>query len=150
MPLEHLDVSGRPVDQDMGIAAPALVWLALHGYLCLALRHPGTADLHTRPLMEQFVAQLGADLVDRGILLPEELAEIEDLEVRVAGHCEICGCTEDAACPGGCSWDPGWAKQGRSICSQCAATTHAPPPSIITPGDPRWAEPQIHFGGHPS
>lgn len=31
--------------------------------------------------------------------------------------CELCGCTEDDACPGGCAWVPNVA--GRDLCSAC-------------------------------
>lgn len=33
--------------------------------------------------------------------------------------CEGCGCTWDAACEGGCSWNPEHWKQGRAVCSAC-------------------------------
>lgn len=32
-----------------------------------------------------------------------------------AGTCRICGCTDDRACEGGCSW----ANEGHTICSTC-------------------------------
>jgi len=31
--------------------------------------------------------------------------------------CEQCGCTENAACEGGCAWDPGFRKKKRWVCS---------------------------------
>lgn len=32
--------------------------------------------------------------------------------------CEICGCTEDAACqPFGCAWDPDYRRKGRYVCT---------------------------------
>lgn len=34
--------------------------------------------------------------------------------------CEVCGCTEDRACTGGCSWDPEFRKKKRWVCSNCA------------------------------
>lgn len=37
--------------------------------------------------------------------------------------CRVCGCTEDRACPGGCSWVE------KDLCSACAPAAH----SIITP-----------------
>lgn len=39
----------------------------------------------------------------------------KELEVQV-GTCRVCGCTEDAACPGGCSW----ADKTKTLCSRCA------------------------------
>jgi ParB/RepB/Spo0J family partition protein len=35
------------------------------------------------------------------------------------GGCEVCQCTEDNACEGGCSWDPAFLKAGRAVCSSC-------------------------------
>lgn len=40
----------------------------------------------------------------------------EDLDYDV--YCRICGCTEWAPCPGGCSWVPDPALEG-DLCSQC-------------------------------
>lgn len=36
-----------------------------------------------------------------------------------AGVCRLCGCTEERACPGGCSW----ANATRTICSRCMKVT---------------------------
>lgn len=33
----------------------------------------------------------------------------------VRGTCRVCGCTEDAACVGGCCW----ADESETLCSQC-------------------------------
>jgi len=33
--------------------------------------------------------------------------------------CEKCGCTEDAACLGGCSWRTEELLKGRLVCSSC-------------------------------
>ena len=41
-------------------------------------------------------------------------AEI-DRELRLAGVCRVCGCTEDSPCPGGCAW----ADKERTICTTC-------------------------------
>lgn len=35
-------------------------------------------------------------------------------------RCRICGCTDEAACPGGCSWVPDPLMAGE-LCSSCAA-----------------------------
>ena len=35
--------------------------------------------------------------------------------------CEICGCSEQEACEGGCSWSERFLIQGRLICTQCEA-----------------------------
>ncbi|RBY82700.1 hypothetical protein [Blastococcus sp. TF02A-26] len=44
-----------------------------------------------------------------------------ELDVDVAA-CRVCGCTEDAACPGGCWWVPDPEQLGE-LCSQCGATS---------------------------
>lgn len=54
--------------------------MALHGFLCLALRHPGTKDHSCRPAIEGLVKQIGKVLVDLGALSPEQLAEIQKTE----------------------------------------------------------------------
>jgi hypothetical protein len=53
--------------------------------------------------------------------------------------CEVCGCTWDDACPGGCSWDPGFQKQGRAVCSQCTAKASKAKPKKLA-GDVRRAK----------
>jgi hypothetical protein len=55
------------------------VWMAVHGYLCLGLRHPG-AQGSSRAYVEDFARKLGRILVERGILTGAELAEAERLE----------------------------------------------------------------------
>jgi hypothetical protein len=57
--------------------------LAIHGYLCLALRHPevqGTTS--TTELIEPFVEELGQALVELGILTDEQLAAHRQLETE--------------------------------------------------------------------
>lgn len=39
-----------------------------------------------------------------------------------SGQCEVCGCTEDRGCEGGCIW----ANATATLCSQCAQ--HERPP----------------------
>lgn len=34
--------------------------------------------------------------------------------------CELCGCTDDRGCPGGCSWSRIWERDGVDVCSRCA------------------------------
>src|SRR5437879_5601625 len=58
-----------PLDINAGLL------LAIHGYLCLALRHPeiqGTTT--TTELIEPFVGELGQALVGLGLLTDEQLA----------------------------------------------------------------------------
>lgn len=59
-------------------------------------------------------------------LMHDNPKEIEIPESPI--HCDMCGCSEDDACPGGCSWAlPG-------ICSECAHAIGLPPRQD-TPGD---------------
>lgn len=37
--------------------------------------------------------------------------------ILMPGTCSSCGCTDAAACPGGCSW----ADADRTLCSRCAS-----------------------------
>lgn len=41
--------------------------------------------------------------------------------VNTPGQCRWCKCTEDDACPTGCSW----ADRQRTLCSECVALDHA-------------------------
>lgn len=34
----------------------------------------------------------------------------------LSGQCQVCGCTDEEACPGGCIW----ANAGATLCSRCA------------------------------
>src|SRR5574341_1216905 len=76
--------------------------MAIHGYLCLALRHPGFqgAEAHpSRAIAEDFVAAIGDKLVEVGLLTPDELAQAQQVEAEEQPACEVCGCTEVKACP---------------------------------------------------
>ncbi len=59
--------------------ASLLTWTAVHGNLQLALRHPMNLGA-SRPYVEQFVNELGALLVARGMLTAEVLAEAQRRE----------------------------------------------------------------------
>ncbi|HWQ96305.1 MAG TPA: hypothetical protein VN368_02920 [Candidatus Methylomirabilis sp.] len=56
--------------------------MALHGFLCLALRHPGTRDHSCRSAIVQVVKQIGKTLVELGALSPEQLTQIEKIEAE--------------------------------------------------------------------
>ena len=64
---------------DQPIIAERLVWLGVHGALCLALRHP-QFNTATAGMVRQFVHQLGDGLVDWGILTPDELDYLQRTE----------------------------------------------------------------------
>jgi hypothetical protein len=59
--------------------ATGLTWMAVHGNLCLALRHPANSG-PSRKLIENFVRQLGENLVENGVLTAAELAEVQRTE----------------------------------------------------------------------
>lgn len=50
--------------------------------------------------------------------------------------CEVCGCTDDRACEGGCSWvdDPA----GRDVCSQCVERSLGVQRTIQLVGESGW------------
>jgi hypothetical protein len=46
------------------------------------------------------------------------------LTIRIkeeGGRCRLCGCTDEYACPGGCSW----ANQQQTLCSACVPLDRA-------------------------
>ena len=57
-----------------------LVWLGVHGNLCLALRHPQNRGA-SRSIMIDFVKRLGRLLVIYGVVSEEELKRAERLEI---------------------------------------------------------------------
>lgn len=63
------------------VAASLLQWMTVHGYLCLALRHPGATG-PSRNLAVDFVEQLGELLVNGGLLSRTELEEAQQLEFQ--------------------------------------------------------------------
>jgi hypothetical protein len=71
--------------QPIELVIPLGIALAMHGHLCLALRHPGTRDHPLRPAVVRAVRRLGDLLVARGALTATELATIEGDEARAGG-----------------------------------------------------------------
>lgn len=53
------------------------------------------------------------DLDDMGV--DGDLSE-DDEDQALDGVCQVCGCTDEAACPGGCIW----ATPAADLCSRCA------------------------------
>jgi hypothetical protein len=66
-------------DRDIPLKANYLTLMAVHGALCLALRHPEFKG-SVREIVVAFTQCLGKWLVDGGILSPEQLAEAQQLE----------------------------------------------------------------------
>lgn len=61
------------------VNASLLDWLAVHGFLCLALRHPGPTD-STREIISRIVDRLATLVVDGGLLTREEMQEAHNVE----------------------------------------------------------------------
>jgi hypothetical protein len=64
------------------LIAPGIAWMAVHGNLCLALRHPGNRGPSTAFVVD-FRDALGLRLVDWHILTPEQLAAAQQEEARI-------------------------------------------------------------------
>jgi len=67
------------------ITTNQLTWLAVHGNICLALRHPQNIGA-SRPLVEKFVKELGKKLVEWRVVTQEELEAAEKLEREESPH----------------------------------------------------------------
>lgn len=70
---------------DQPIIANRLVWMAVHGTLCLGLRHPSYVG-PSRRLVEEFVRALGDGLVAWGCLTAEELELVQKTEAEESPH----------------------------------------------------------------
>jgi len=68
----------------MSVSAPLLTWLAVHGNLCLALRHPSNRGA-SRAWVIAFVKALGQHLVDVGVITAQELQAAQKLEIEEGG-----------------------------------------------------------------
>lgn len=74
------------------------------------------------PMLRAELVQAGAVIVawledlDRrdGVIPPDWSASASELGIEA---CRVCGCTENAPCPGGCSWAPD--PQMEDLCSRC-------------------------------
>lgn len=70
--------------QHVTLELNVLTVMAIHGNLCLALRHPANRGPSTR-LVAAVVHQLGELLVARGALTAAELAEVYAVETEEGG-----------------------------------------------------------------
>jgi hypothetical protein len=66
-PVRQLDIDIDKALDTVGVEAPQWVWLAVHAYLCLGLRHPMPGGA-AREATVSFVNQLAAKLVEAGIV----------------------------------------------------------------------------------
>lgn len=67
--------------QSAQVIATHITWLAVHGNLCLALRHPANRG-PSRSFVVEFTRSLGRMLVTWGVITEEELKAVEHLEVE--------------------------------------------------------------------
>lgn len=65
---------------ECSVTATLLQWMTVHGYLCLALRHP-QVNGPSRALALDFVEQLSVLLVEGGIMTRDEMAEAHQVEM---------------------------------------------------------------------
>lgn len=115
-----------------GIGSPVLVWMDDGG--CWQGTRPVDEDDGTWDQLPEVTRQTLAVRVDfleqfmatedPGALVPfTVLWPLSDALTDPGPACRICGCTEDAACPGGCAWAP---DDGRNpICTACALADRA-------------------------
>jgi len=71
------------------VEASGLLWMAIHGNLCLALRHPANLG-PSRELVLGFVKNLGRLLVEWGVLTEAQLAAAQKVEQEHGTHWEFC------------------------------------------------------------
>jgi hypothetical protein len=67
--------------QHIHLSISYLDLMAMHGALCLALRHPQFTG-PTRAMIVTAVKEIGKGLVNAGILTPEQLAETQRIEAE--------------------------------------------------------------------
>jgi hypothetical protein len=67
------------------VETSGLVWMSVHGAICLALRHPLYKG-PSRQLVLNFVRSLGEKLVAEGVLTPQELQEVTRTEQEESPH----------------------------------------------------------------
>ena len=63
------------------ISSDMTTWMAIHGNLCLALRHPGNRG-PSRIRVISFTKQLGQFLVESGAITEQELKAAQNLEAE--------------------------------------------------------------------
>lgn len=84
------------------------------------------ADAGTCPLC-RLADELGRPCSAPGCDVGRDVFDAE-LEFTLLGQCRVCGCTDDVACPGGCSWVDDPDRRGE-LCSACrpgvGAASHA-------------------------
>lgn len=95
------------------------------GAIVLYAAVDATADEHTSPLDHKqaqrwsVAERVGWALIEAVVDLPEDatgwLEDGPDLAPLQIRACSVCGCTDDFACPDGCSW------VAPNLCSACGS-----------------------------
>ena len=67
------------------VEAPAATWLAIHGFLCLGLRHPATADHSMRETIKDFTTELARLFLSEGLIDQYEFDQIQRTEQEALG-----------------------------------------------------------------
>ncbi len=75
----------RQIETEASVETNLLTWLAIHGNLCLALRHPQNKGA-SRPLVMKFVKELGDKLLEWKVITEEQLAAAQCLEQEESPH----------------------------------------------------------------
>jgi len=75
------NASLEKLNRKAAISTPLLTWVAIHGNLCLALRHPENVG-DSRKLVLNFVKELGRFLVKSGIFTEAQLEAMEKVEIE--------------------------------------------------------------------
>ena len=78
---DERDFALKQFKTDKSMTTNLAVWLAVHGNLCLALRHPRNIGA-SRPFVIKFVKHLGKKLVEWGAITEEQLQSAERLEIE--------------------------------------------------------------------
>lgn len=87
----------------------------------LDVRNVGVAGVAA---VQAALGERGLRLADRA-LTPGVPESVIPGFLDVVAACRVCGCTEDAACPGGCWWVPDPWMEGE-LCSSCLPPSPAP------------------------
>jgi len=69
------------LNKKAAISVPLITWVAIHGNLCLALRHPENVG-DSRKLVLNFVKELGQFLVHCKVFTKSQLEAMEKVEIE--------------------------------------------------------------------
>lgn len=84
MDVEAIDINPDKAAEVAPLETNLLTWMAVHGNLCLALRHPQNRG-PSRSVILEFLTDLSNLIVERGLLTREQMDAAFALEREVAG-----------------------------------------------------------------